>query len=549
MSNPWARKARVGSRMPMNVATHIIVGSNSFDQPHRYTHAASSCVGSNSFDQPHRYTHATGSYVGSNSFDHPHRYTHATGSYVGSNSFDHPLKYMQWLFFGLLLCLAGTVRADPSVFMQVEVSPVEGKRYVQQQVLYTSRLFYRMPLTGGRFSPPVAEDAVVETLGDKRQYRVTLGGHRYQVAEQRYAIFPERSGRLNIAPIEFSGTTALTGGALHSREQVAIQQILQRGGIINSRVIRGGAGVAIEIKSEALQLDIEPRPGHYTGVDWLPGQTLTLQDSWTESPPLLQVGEPVVRTLTLEAKGLEASQLPVIELLESDVLRIYPERVQLSNRSDGDWIYGRSELNFTYVATHGGKLSLPAVQVDWWDSINHKQMRTRLPALEIEVQGAGAESAMPMPGTEGADSQGRMFRVIIAALVLLGLWAAVVWVHKRRTAAVGNSEQIDPLAASHAALQAACEQADPQAAARALLDWAAATWPDKPPRSLGVLASRVEQGRQAIQVLESTLYSADSRSWQSGALWAAFTVGLQAAPVADRRESVDSSVPALYPDW
>ena len=85
---------------------------------------------------------------------------------------------------------------------------------------------------------------------------------------------------------------------------------------------------------------------------------------------MIRAGEPVTRTLTLEAKGLEASQLPEIHPPESGTLRVYSEQPELSNRSDGDWIFGRSEQRITYVVTQPGKLELPEVRIDWWDSIN-----------------------------------------------------------------------------------------------------------------------------------------------------------------------------------
>ena len=88
-----------------------------------------------------------------------------------------------------------------------------------------------------------------------------------------------------------------------------------------------------------------------------------------------------------------------------------------------------------------------------------------------------------------------------------------------------------------------------QAAARALLDWGTATWPEQPPRSLAALATRVDQGAEAIQELETSLYSAASRDWSGQPLWQAFMDGLQSRVKKSSPGQSATSAPPLYPDW
>ena len=494
---------------------------------------------------------------------------------------------------------AATAQAGQPVFIRSEISPSQGDTWVQQQILYTTRLYYRVPLIEGSFTDPKPENAVVEQLGEDRQYNTTIDGQSYQVVERRYAIFPERSGQLTIAPTVFSGRAVSETGqrSPFGRMDSMIEQMLSRGGF-NDRFFGGtpfgDPGKRVRLASNTLTLDIKPRPDAYDGTHWLPTQNLVLQDSWASAPPVFHAGEPVTRTLTLEAKGLEASQLPNIQMEGSDTLRVYPEQPELSNRTDGDWVYGRSEQRFTYVPSQPGKLHFPAVQVSWWDSVNHRQQSSELPAWDVMVEpGTGSNASAtaasgpatapasaaaqpdnarttgtPPPAPATTADTGTDHRRYWQAGGALGvaLLLAAAFLRRRRQGkpqpsappvtqdSVTDTPQPtrtnDSKALSHSrqSLRDACARSDPQSAAGALLDWAAATWPDRPPRSLGALAIRVAQGGEHIRDLEAALYGANGQDWNGQTLWKAFDDGLQRPATRPSPEPQAAGAPPLYPD-
>ncbi|MGB5472311.1 MAG: hypothetical protein WBQ78_02405, partial [Gammaproteobacteria bacterium] len=106
----------------------------------------------------------------------------------------------------------------------------------------------------------------------------------------------------------------------------------------------------------------------------------------------------------------------------------------------------------------------------------------------------------------------------------------------------------EALAHSRQSLRDACTRSDPQSAAAALLDWAAATWPDRPPRSLGALAARVGQGGEHIRALEAALYGANGQGWNGQTLWKAFDEGLLRPATRPSPEPQAAGAPPLYPD-
>jgi hypothetical protein len=96
-------------------------------------------------------------------------------------------------------------------------------------------------------------------------------------------------------------------------------------------------------------------------------------------------------------------------------------------------------------------------------------------------------------------------------------------------------------------VQQACQGNNPAAAANALLQWAAASWPDDPPRNLGTLMQQLSTGVNEIQALEQALYSAAGEPWQGEALWRVFEKGLEVKQATGAPASAGLS--PLYPDW
>jgi len=221
--------------------------------------------------------------------------------------------------------------SDQPVFIKVSIEPADATAYVQQQIQYTLQLYFRESLAEGSFDGPNVANALVERLGEDSQYETTVNGERYQVIERHHAIFPEQSGKLLIPAVVFDGRMA---GALRKRS-TGMSSMLER--FMGNNLVRA-PGKRIRLRSKEITLDVRARPASYDGQYWLPSEQVVLRDSWTEGPPEFHAGEPVTRTITLEAKGLESSHLPDISLPEPAGMRLYPEKPERATRTDGEWV-------------------------------------------------------------------------------------------------------------------------------------------------------------------------------------------------------------------
>src|SRR5690606_33406550 len=94
---------------------------------------------------------------------------------------------------------------------------------------------------------------------------------------------------------------------------------------------------------------------------------LTLTQQWQPDPGVdLLSGESLTRTLTLEAEGLSASQLPALQSLApgaSDQLRQYADQPKLENVTRESGIRALRQDSAALVAQADGSFTLPALQV------------------------------------------------------------------------------------------------------------------------------------------------------------------------------------------
>ncbi len=460
------------------------------------------------------------------------------------------------------------------LFLEAEVD-TDDHAYVQQQITYTLRFYNDETVIGGDLRPPQVKDAVMRQLGDERRYTVTRNNRRYRVTERRYAISPEKSGTLHIPPATFNGqiSTAQPGMGGQPRQNNMMQRLLRNNPF-------GGGGKTVRAHSRPITIEVRSRPAQAGGA-WLPAESLELHDSWADDPPQMRAGEPLTRTLLLRATGLSGTQIPELQLETPDHVRIYPETPVNESHTDGDKVYAISRQTFTYIPGRAGELTIPAVEVPWWNTRGDQQATARLPQWVIKVEpGTAATSTersrpsplQSRPAPPAADPQsgqrtsgpgwfsGLEIRPWHWVLALFALVLVVATANKTLRARLGmikvprRSKQTASASPSAPApgvdsilprLQTACETDDAAEAARTLLELGHARWPQDPPNSLGQLAHRLGDGQEEILLLDRALYAADAQAWNGTPLWNAVKDAWTQQPRTPNR--VPQDLAPLYP--
>ena len=508
---------------------------------------------------------------------------------------------------------AKAAAAGQHVIVDAGVDPGVDAPYVQQQIPYRVRLYMDDAVRDGALTEPQMDDTVIEPIGDEARYTETRNGRPYRVIERRYAIFAQKSGELEIPPVRFEGTVADGGNARGRRSHAdgLMQRFMQGSPFANDPFFSGGLfgdpGRPVRSFGPAVKVNVRPRAGAQS--TWLPATAVRVHDSWTTAPPSLEVGEPVTRTITIEADGLTGAQIPVIDTPAPGGLRQYREPAENATHNDGKRLVGVSRQTVTYIPDAAGTVTLPAMRVDWWDTTRDVAATATLPAWDLKIAPGSGAAAVPSPAaseaatartaedapaassaqaTHGSALQASrgdavpMWRALLkddrtlsaAALVLLfAVGLAVWWWVLRRSKTPFAPEQaattsrvparpatqvtanaaprvLRPAATDVEAplrmLETACRDRDAQAAARALLALAAAHWPQQAPHNLGDLADRLGPGGDAVRSLDRHLYAAGDAPWPADELWQAMRSGLSDAGTGAPAPDAET-LPPLYP--
>ena len=444
---------------------------------------------------------------------------------------------------------AGDKRSSKNlVFIEADVD--KKSVYVQEQVILTLRLYQRTQLIDSSWVPPEIDNAVMEKLTDSRTFQTTIDGHTYQVQEHTFAVFPQKSGTMVIPE---SRLTSVIGTG-------------RQGGFFFDPF--SSSGKPIQRTTKRIDVEVKPIPETYPSRPWLPSKSVGLADQWTPPNSEFIVGEAVTRTIILQAKGITATALPTIPIPQSDKFKVYPDKADTQSTVDADGMVSQRVESYAFIPTEPGTITLPEIQVSWWDVTRDELKTATLPAKTIEVKGtakvqrtdqsvsappstSGAASPVPPPsmtaGSGPVSTTWQWLALISTAFWLITLAVLVMVVRKRRQpgATTPDTKDTPGLSLKNAkkALKQACQEDDPRAARQALLDWGKALFPKASCHSLGDLNRQLssEKCRSAIKELEILLYrkGADG-DWDGTYLW-------EAAEEVEKERLRKTPEPALAP--
>ncbi|NNC55908.1 MAG: protein BatD, partial [Pseudomonadales bacterium] len=260
---------------------------------------------------------------------------------------------------------------DQSIRVEAELD--KPTALVNEQVIYTFRVIYRIDLNSAEITKLNVPGAQVEALPEANFQR-SINGQTYQVVEKRYALFFAEAGNKTIAGQQLS---AVIGA---SRNRFAF------GFGLNSLA----GGKQIKLGAEPLQLDVKPIPPSERGKAWLPAQSVELLERWSSANDNAVVGQPLTRSIEILAKGASGEQLPAAAPGSVDNLNSYPEKPAFTSEPWHGGIAGKRIDTYALIPTQAGLFTLPEVEVQWWNTQTGRAEVARLPARTFSVAAAPA---------------------------------------------------------------------------------------------------------------------------------------------------------------
>lgn len=425
---------------------------------------------------------------------------------------------------------------ESDVFVTAEVDYDE--TYVQAQLLYTVKVYRAVATRQPRLSEPEigGVDALLELSGDEKSYESIINGKSYNVVERTYALFPQASGELTIAPLKFEA------------------RVLRDGRITGRKVFQSEA-VRVHVRP------IPPPPPGYPDAEWFPARAVELGESWSRDPETLPAGVPITRHLTVTAAGQLSTQIPAIKVAEPDGVKLYPDKPELRVAAAPVGIVATRKDQYAMIATGTGDLHLPSVDLPWW-SIDEQEWRVAsLPARTIEVVPSAdampelAVAALPAEPGEAAGEEGAgsaFWRSL--SLVLGAAWAGTLllwWISRRSPRRASRARPEAPPVHRQQArrlkeARRAAAAGDIAGTRAALLAWGRLTWPEGPPRSVGEMAMLVDEPLAGeLAALGRASYGPAGGAWDGSRLAAALRTSAVSRP--GRARGGPEALPPLMP--
>jgi hypothetical protein len=268
-----------------------------------------------------------------------------------------------------------------SLWMSVETE--KPSVYVQEQAIVTVRIGTAIDLMEApSVQKPDIPNVVFEVL-NSTQYTKRIDGTRYTVFEIKCAFFPDRSGALVIPPFVAQVTVP--------------QQTQQNSSLFFQRFLNQGR--RLQLKSKPVDLDVKEKPKDFpANAVWLPAQSLTATETWSDDPQNVATGGSITRTVTLQARGSLGEQLPTLPTYRLDGFKLYPDQAKTDKQLDTDSVNGSRIESIAMLPTRPGEFQLPEIRVPWWNTKTDKLDYAVLPAIALKVHGAALTTpAAPAP--------------------------------------------------------------------------------------------------------------------------------------------------------
>lgn len=378
---------------------------------------------------------------------------------------------------------SNSLPGEADIFVTTEVD--HANTYVQAQLLYTVKVYRSVATRQPRLSEPDIRgvDVLIEVAGEERSYESILNGKAYNVVERVYAIFPQESGQVAIAPARFE-----------------------------ARVLRDGRITGRKIfESEAIDVVVNPIPRPPDGFPdavWFPARDVTLSQSWSREPDRLPAGEPITRHITVTALGQLSTQIPVIDPAVADTIKIYPDKPELRDTAEASGIRAVRSDQYAMIGISPGEVHLPELQLPWWNIDAGEWQLASLPGTSINILPSANAAVVPPVVTEQRALQQQLnangnlvvqssfWRRVSEALAGIWLLTVVVWWWSRRPVSRTPREPAPPpiykqQAKILKAARKAAQAGDGAGVRSALLSWGRLEWPDSPPLNIGDFANRV----------------------------------------------------------
>lgn len=261
--------------------------------------------------------------------------------------------------FILVFAVHCTARVTAQVFTDVTLST--RTVYVGQPLRVTitvyTRTWFTAPVEFGNLQIP---GAFIVPFDDTQPGMFTAGGKQYPGIQFYYIVFPYKPGEYTVPPFEVIAQSPPEGSST-------------------------GRKVTVHTAQQKFTVrDVPDRLKHMG--PWFVAKDVRITQHWDKPLTDLKVGDVLLRTVTVEARGTLPQFIPDLAPQERvDWAGTYPQPAVLTDSRAGGDVSGRSVTRTTYLLEKAGGFEIPQIDLPFWNPLAAHITTRNLPAQSIEV--------------------------------------------------------------------------------------------------------------------------------------------------------------------
>ncbi len=430
--------------------------------------------------------------------------------------------------------------------------------YVQQQVNYRLTIYDAGGLQGeAPFFVTDNDDWIIKNLGEPQVSTKIVNGQTLREITFNYALFAQKSGELTVPPVRFNGYYLTKESRTDPFARFFDNDPFFAGFGLND-VFASRNPVVLNTKP----VKVNVRPAAVASGWWLPAEEVKLSADFEGGRPQFKAGEAVSRTIYLKAVGVLDNQLPEIKFTGVDGVKQYPEKPQTDMKVENGKIVSYARITNVYIPEKAGRITLPEIKVNWFNTATGSAETAVIPAYQTEVAaGTGMPSAaataapanetkselppvlLPAEPSKPAEVFTRVDNTHIILYLLAAFVGGIVAAFLLMKLLARMSR---PSAACRKTVVAAAKAKDMQSLRDNLLAWAAAEFPERKITNLQDVADIFQNAafNKELDKLRETLYAETSKDWDDKTFIDVFCK--MAGHAKKHKRTTDEPLPKLY---
>lgn len=294
------------------------------------------------------------------------------------------------------LAIGANKQALLEVTLSKGISTYQGELQVLQVDILTPTWFSRAPQLPALKIPNVV---VIQPHSFATNFTLKRGGQQFTAQRYEYWLYPQYAGLVVIPPFN---VLAWPAGSSHGQSLESLSIVFQ------TDVIPNAAINSLILVTDKVKLT---ETYHYPQGDLLSGSGIT-------------------RDVHVSSHNVPGSLFPDLysERLTSQKYGVYQSEPKLFDQSDREGFIGHRKEQYTYLLSESGEVTLPALNIRWWNATDNAWHVASLPAKTLQVlPSAGYSSA----ALDKWPLWGRFNMLIGVGLFICLLLGSLLWFKKR----------------------------------------------------------------------------------------------------------------------